>query len=1200
MTYFLSRKPTQDEYDQTPRHRCVNLTNELPEWDPSTDRFEKQEALMFNHKGQLMRKTNISALLAWPLETHDEYLGQALSNNRRISGTRVSATSTHKKRVQKGPATIAKHWGIGIARAQRVVTMTTQRAVRGPTGPWLSRRFDTNDRMVRYKRLSHAVYTDTMFSKTQSWHRKNRCAHVYATDFNWMRVFPMERKSQAHESLGLFAKRHGVPPHFVADGAKEQVRGEFKRKIRQLDSHLLQTEPYSQWQNSAEGGIRELKKGAGRKARKKRSPAKLWDHCLELEALIQSNVPTNAMRFGGQVPEAVMTQQPADISHIAMFEWYDWVYWLDTNAAFPEPKETLGRWLGPATDIGTRMTAKILHVTGHVHPTSTYRALTEEELISPEVIRAQAEYDAKIEQKIGESHQDDDDEKQEETPEYERYEDDHQVPIPMMPDVDEVTSHYDDTYVGAEVTLSHRGAETRGRVRRRAVDEEGNLFGHANDNPILDTRGYVVEFDDGEVSEYTANVIALNLFAQCDAAGQQHVLMDELCDHKTDGTEVKKEDQYVTLRGKKHRKITTKGWKLCVKWKDGSTTWERLADLKGAYPIEVAEYAIATGIATQPAFVWWVHKVLKKRDRIVAAVSKRYNKYNKRTHKFGFEVPKTVARAIEIDKENGNTLWQDAISKEVKNVQVAFGEIKPGESLIGYQRIDCHFIFDIKLDGFKRKARYVAGGHMTDAPPVLTYASVISRDTVRIALTMAALNDLDVKGGDVQNAYLIAPCDEKIWTTLGPEFGELANCRVKLVRAMYGLKSAGASFSRHLAKCIHALGYKSCRADPDLWYKPMVREDGFEYYAYVLLYVDDILVVHHEAMTEIKKIDKYFPMKPSSMGDPDIYLGAKLRKVRLDNGVIAWSISSSKYVQHAVANVEKHLSKSNRSLPKRARGPWPVGYDAEMDDTPELNADDATYYQTQIGVLRWCVELTRVDIITEVSVLASHLALPREGHLEAVHHIFAYLKAKHNARLVLDPTYPTIDLTNFRKEDWKDFYGDVEEPIPIDMPTPCGKGVDIRLYVDADLAGDTRTRRSRTGYLVFLNSALIMWLSKKQATIETSVFGSEFVAMKQGVEACRGLRYKLRMMGVPVDGPNYVYGDNMSVIHNTSSPSSTLKKKSNQICYHAVRESVAMGESRTGHVDSKNNLADIATKLVPAGQLREHLVSRILHDIFDG
>ena len=142
------------------------------------------------------------------------------------------------------------------------------------------------------------------------------------------------------------------------------------------------------------------------------------------------------------------------------------------------------------------------------------------------------------------------------------------------------------------------------------------------------------------------------------------------------------------------------------------------------------------------------------------------------------------------------------------------------------------------------------------------------------------------------------------------------------------------------------------------------------------------------------------------------------------------------------------------------------------------------------------------------------------------------------------------------------------------------------------------TRRSRTGYFIFLNTALIDWLSKKQATIEGSVFGSEFVAMKTGVEALRSIRYKLRMVSLPLTGPTYIYGDNMSVIYNKSRPESTLKKKSNYICYHAMREAVASGECLTTHCKTGDNYSDMMTKVL-YGKKKQDNVARILYDIWD-
>ena len=166
----------------------------------------------------------------------------------------------------------------------------------------------------------------------------------------------------------------------------------------------------------------------------------------------------------------------------------------------------------------------------------------------------------------------------------------------------------------------------------------------------------------------------------------------------------------------------------------------------------------------------------------------------------------------------------------------------------------------------------------------------------------------------------------------------------------------------------------------------------------------------------------------------------------------------------------------------------------------------------------------------------------------------------------------------------------------MNAPEPRGMGFSMTAYVDADHAGNVVTRQSRTGFIIFLNNSPIYWMSKKQQSIETSSFGAEFIAMKQCTEYVRGLRYKLRMMGIPCDGPSYVYGDNQSVLKNGSMPDSVLKKKSNSIAYNFVREGVAMKEWMLAYVNTKENLADFLTKPLP-GEQRMKLVRRILHHI---
>ena len=156
----------------------------------------------------------------------------------------------------------------------------------------------------------------------------------------------------------------------------------------------------------------------------------------------------------------------------------------------------------------------------------------------------------------------------------------------------------------------------------------------------------------------------------------------------------------------------------------------------------------------------------------------------------------------------------------------------------------------------------------------------------------------------------------------------------------------------------------------------------------------------------------------------------------------------------------------------------------------------------------------------------------------------------------------------------------------------------MRGNVDADHAGDSVTQRSRTGYMVWLNCALIYWSSKKQTSVESSSFGSEFVALKQCCEYICGLRYKLRMFGIPVEGPTYIYGDNQSVLANTTIPESTLKKKSQSIAYHFVREGCSCDEWRTTYVNTHDNEADLLTKCLPAGEKRKGFVRKVLHHVF--
>jgi hypothetical protein len=588
----------------------------------------------------------------------------------------------------------------------------------------------------------------------------------------------------------------------------------------------------------------------------------------------------------------------------------------------------------------------------------------------------------------------------------------------------------------------------------------------------------------------------------------------------------------------------------------------------------------------EPAFAWWAPHVLRKKDRILSKVQ---TKYWDRTHKYGIRLPKSVKEALAIDAETGTDYWRKAIDKEMGNVRVAFEFNDDDKVPIGHQEITCHMIFDVKIC-LTRKARLVAGGHKVTVPKSDTFSSVVSRDSVRIFFMVAALNDLDVRSADIQNAYLTAPIKEKYWYRAGHEFGSDKGRPTRIVRALYGLPSAGKSFRNFLADAIRKLGYTPSRADPDVWMRPAMS-GGVKYYEYLLAYVDDIIGCSKQVDGMFAQVSAMFKFKEPAT-EPSLYLGADISKWSLPNAEdpakTRWSMSSSRYVKKAIAQVEVELKEIGSKLrSNNVKTPFAGGYRPELDQSAELSAEKQNYFQGLIGILRWICELGRIDILVATSMLSRYLASGREGHLEQAFHIFAYLKSHDRSTLVFDDTSPEYDTSRFKNVDWTDFYPDAKEAIPTDMPEPRGIPVNITCFVDASHADCHDTRRSHTGVLIFVNRAPVLWYSKRQTTVETSTFGSEIVALRIAIEMVEGLRYKLRMMGVPLEGPASVLCDNDSVVKSTTRPESSLSRKSNSIAYHKAREAQAAGIIRLAHEPGETNLADILTKLLPGPRLRE-------------
>ncbi len=160
-----------------------------------------------------------------------------------------------------------------------------------------------------------------------------------------------------------------------------------------------------------------------------------------------------------------------------------------------------------------------------------------------------------------------------------------------------------DTYLQAQLSLPKADGYKAATVLCRKHDIHGNPIGMANQNPILDTRIYEVQFTDGHVEEYAANVITENLYAQIDEDGHHNLILQEFIDHRKSTEAVSRDDMWITSHnGNCTMRKTTQGWEICALWKDGSTSWETLRNLKESNPLELDEYAVMHQISQEPAF----------------------------------------------------------------------------------------------------------------------------------------------------------------------------------------------------------------------------------------------------------------------------------------------------------------------------------------------------------------------------------------------------------------------------------------------------------------------------------------------------------------------------------------------------------------------------------------------------------------------
>ena len=1032
-------------------------------------------------------------------------------------------------------------------RIQHTLDHTT-RFARLDTRLPLRKHFKSRFPAANVNRLNEVVATDTYFSDTPALddgimgHGGTTMVQLFCGCSSLLTaVYPMRRENNIAGTLEDFIRHHGAPNALFSDNAKSQIGRAVQEILRMYAIKDFQCEPHHQHQNFAERRIQEVKKLSNTLLDRSGSPPNLWLLCVQHVVYILNHLSTESLKWKTPI-EAATGQQP-DISAILAFHWYEPVYYKhykssSSSPSYPsESSERLGRIVGIAEHKGDCLTFLVLDsVTSRVVARSELRSGLTTTLpnfrsilppdggeSSPKIIQSTTDL----------------------------------AGLDINPSDLKMPRFSPDELIGKTfVRTLDNGNNYKATVLRKIQDQEAE--NHSNIK-------FLIELGDGEFDE----IIGYNTLCEC---------IEDLEDE-----DIEPEEKVWTFKEvlahqgplkKSDKDYKGSLYNVKILWDDGSETYEPLEMVIKDDPVTLAAYARKHKLLDQP--VWKKLKTLARR-LVHDPEGVHHLHYNVMANKlttgpiyqFGIEVPRNVKHAYELDKKNGNTKWQDAMRDEINSLldYSTFEDKGSIKYLPGYKNIRVHFVFAVKHD-LRHKARLVAGGHLTDPSTTdSTYSSVVSLRSMRIAISAAELNKLGIMVGDVSSAYLEAFTQEKVCFIAGPEFGPLEGHLLVIVRALYGLRTSGARWHDRYADVMRTIGFYPCKADPDVWMK-----DCRTHYEYVLVYVDDLMFIGKEPQAFFDSLTNEHGFKLKGVGKPSYHLGGDF--FRDSDGTLAWGAKS--YVSKMLTSYETMFG----CKPKEYSTPMIEKDHPEIDQSDLLDTLGIKQYQSLIGALQWLVTLGRFDIHLAVATMSSYRVAPRIGHLDRLKRVYGYLKRNPSGAIRFRTKIPNHEsVATPVQYDWSSsIYGNVKEELPPDMPTPRGKAMRTTTYQDANLYHDLVTGRAMSGIFHFVNQTPIISYCKKQKTVETATYGSEFMVARHACEQIMDLRYTLRMMGIPIDGPAWMFGDNASVITSSTIPQSTLNKRHNALSYHRVRECLAAKIIYLLHIDGKYNPSDVLTK----------------------
>ena len=495
--------------------------------------------------------------------------------------------------------------------------------------------------------------------------------------------------------------------------------------------------------------------------------------------------------------------------------------------------------------------------------------------------------------------------------------------------------------------------------------------------------------------------------------------------------------------------------------------------------------------------------------------------------------PSSYSEAIQRDDSDK---WKEAMKNEIDALQ-RNGTWRIVKRERKNKLMKCRWVFTRKYDSegnvTRYKARLVAKGYSQGAQPFQdTFAPTIKSSSLRALFALGARPGWSLSQGDINNAYLHGTLPDPILMSLPPGLSNLTSgvpegsC-IKLIKSLYGTKTAGNIWSDVFASWMKKQGFKRLSSDPCV-YKKQVGDKILT----VGVYVDDCI-----ALTNCKALSNAF------FAAADGTFGIK------NEGELSWVLglkierNDDRIAVSQAAYIEQLLTRHNMDQCRPAAVPLPSGMIITND--PDGKAADPEEYRSMIGGMMYLMTNTRPDLAYPLSTLARYMNSPKDSHMAALNHLFRYVKGTSNHSLI--------------------FSND-------------GNAIGLTCYVDASFASCRDTRRSVSGYLYFLNGNLISWASKRQTLVALSTAEAEYIALSASICEGKHLYQFLDELGMAPSLPIKVKEDNQAAIKISTTVWSSARTKHINLRYHHVRENVKSGQFSIEYVSTSQQLADSLTK----------------------